>query len=80
MTAASARRGTGVILARCSGITVGTTLGLVAKAYTEGADPEYEEQVLPLVVHHLRGSGTVLDVGCGEGQVTRRIARLGSPR
>jgi SAM-dependent methyltransferase len=48
------------------------------KTYTEGADPEYEEQVLPLVVRHLRGSERVLDVGCGEGQVTRCIARLGA--
>ena len=48
------------------------------KAYAEGADPEYEEQVLPLVAHRLRGSKRVLDVGCGEGQVTRCIARLGA--
>ena len=48
------------------------------KAYTEGADPEYEEQVLPLVAQRLRGSVRVLDVGCGEGQVTRCIARLGA--
>jgi SAM-dependent methyltransferase len=48
------------------------------KAYTEGADPEYEEQVLPLVAHRLRGSERVLDVGCGEGQVTRCVAQLGA--
>ena len=47
------------------------------RCFTEGADPEYEEQVLPLVEHHLRGAQRVLDVGCGEGQVTRRIARRG---
>ena len=48
------------------------------QCFTEGADPEYEEQVLPLVEHHLGGAHRVLDVGCGEGQVTRCIARLGS--
>ena len=47
------------------------------RCFTEGADPEYEEQVLPLVQHHLQGTRRVLDVGCGEGQVTRCIARLG---
>ncbi len=45
--------------------------------YTDGADPEYEEQILPLVESFLHGARRVLDVGCGEGQVTRRIAGLG---
>jgi SAM-dependent methyltransferase len=48
------------------------------RSYTEGADPEYEEQVLPLVAQHLEGARRVLDVGCGEGQVARRIAQLGA--
>jgi SAM-dependent methyltransferase len=39
--------------------------------FTEGADPEYEEQILPLVRAHLAGARRVLDVGCGEGQVAR---------
>ena len=39
--------------------------------FTEGADPEYEEQILPLVAEHLVGARRVLDVGCGEGQVAR---------
>ena len=43
--------------------------------FTEGADPEYEEQILPLVTEHLQGVTSVLDVGCGEGQVARHIAR-----
>jgi SAM-dependent methyltransferase len=46
--------------------------------FTEGADPEYEEQVLPLVEHHLEGARRVLDVGCGEGQVSRQVARTGA--
>jgi SAM-dependent methyltransferase len=45
--------------------------------YTDGVDPEYEEQVLPLVTHHLEGTRRTLDVGCGEGQVTRHLAQLG---
>jgi SAM-dependent methyltransferase len=43
--------------------------------FTDGADPEYEEQILPLVTEHLQGAGRVLDVGCGEGQVARHVTR-----
>jgi SAM-dependent methyltransferase len=46
------------------------------QGFTEGADPEYEEQILPLLVGHLAGANRVLDVGCGEGQVGRRAFRL----
>lgn len=46
--------------------------------FTGGADPEYEEQILPLVDAHLAGARRVLDVGCGEGQVARRVAALGA--
>jgi SAM-dependent methyltransferase len=46
--------------------------------FTDGADPEYEEQILPLVDVHLAGKRRVLDVGCGEGQLARRIAALGA--
>jgi SAM-dependent methyltransferase len=46
--------------------------------FTDGADPEYEEQILPLVEQHLAGARRVLDVGCGEGQVARRAAALGA--
>jgi len=45
--------------------------------FTDGADPEYEEQVLPLIESFLHGARRVLDVGCGEGQVSRRVAGLG---
>jgi SAM-dependent methyltransferase len=47
------------------------------REFTDGVDPEYEELILPLVARHLRGARRVLDVGCGEGQVARRIARSG---
>jgi SAM-dependent methyltransferase len=42
--------------------------------FTEGADPEYEEQILPLAVEATAGARRVLEVGTGEGQVGRAIA------
>jgi SAM-dependent methyltransferase len=42
--------------------------------FTEGADAEYVEQILPLAAEHLTGARRVLDVGCGEGQVARLAA------
>jgi SAM-dependent methyltransferase len=47
------------------------------REFTAGADPEYEEQILPLVERHLGTKRRVLDVGCGEGQLARRLAGLG---
>ena len=41
--------------------------------FTDGADPEYAEQMLPIIAEHLRGARRVLDVGCGEGQVARHL-------
>lgn len=43
--------------------------------FTDGADPEYEEQILPMAAEHLAGAARVLDVGCGEGQVARLALR-----
>ena len=48
------------------------------REYTAGADPEYEDQILPMVARHLEGARRVLDVGCGEGQVSRRLADGGA--
>jgi SAM-dependent methyltransferase len=48
--------------------------------FTDGADPEYEEQILPLVERHLEGARRVLDVGCGEGQVARRATAITEAR
>jgi SAM-dependent methyltransferase len=44
--------------------------------FSEGADPEYEEQILPLAASLLAGRDRVLDVGTGEGQIAR-LARSG---
>jgi ubiquinone/menaquinone biosynthesis C-methylase UbiE len=42
--------------------------------FSEGADPEYEEQILPLITDLVGDARRVLEVGTGEGQVTRRLA------
>jgi SAM-dependent methyltransferase len=44
--------------------------------FTDGADAEYEEQILPLAAAHLEGVRDVLDVGTGEGQVARRAREV----
>ena len=46
--------------------------------FTDGADAEYTEQILPLAAEHLAGAGAVLDVGAGEGQVARLAAAAGA--
>jgi SAM-dependent methyltransferase len=46
--------------------------------FTDGVDPEYEEQILPLAARELAGAKKVLDVGCGDGQVSRLAARIGA--
>jgi SAM-dependent methyltransferase len=46
------------------------------REFTDGADPEYTEQILPLIHQHLPRGGRLLDVGCGEGQVARMAAEL----
>ena len=42
--------------------------------FTAGADPEYEEQILPLALDAVRSAARVLEVGTGEGQVARFVA------
>ncbi|HET6953087.1 MAG TPA: class I SAM-dependent methyltransferase [Acidimicrobiales bacterium] len=39
--------------------------------FTDGADIEYEEQILPMAARQLAGAVRVLDLGCGEGQIAR---------
>jgi SAM-dependent methyltransferase len=46
--------------------------------FTDGADPEYEEQIIPLAAEHLDGARRVLDIGCGEGQLARLAQRAGA--
>ena len=48
--------------------------------FTDGADPEYEEQILPMARVHLEDARSVLDIGCGEGQVARLAAANGASR
>lgn len=45
--------------------------------FTDGADPEYTHQILPLIAARLPSAGVVVDVGCGEGQVARLAAGAG---
>jgi len=47
------------------------------QTFTEGADAEYVEQILPLAAQHLAGARSVLDVGTGEGQLARLAAGRG---
>ena len=48
--------------------------------FTEGADPEYTEQILPLAAELLDGAEAVLDIGTGEGQIARLACATGSSR
>jgi SAM-dependent methyltransferase len=48
--------------------------------FTEGADPEYAGQILPMAAHHLTGATEVLDVGTGEGQIARLAVQRGARR
>jgi len=46
--------------------------------FTNGADPEYVEQIIPLAVEELAGRTHVLDLGCGDGHIARALASQGS--
>jgi SAM-dependent methyltransferase len=48
------------------------------EGFTEGADPEYVEQILPLAAAELDGFERILDLGCGDGQISRMLAAAGS--
>lgn len=49
--------------------------------FTDGADPEYEEQILPLIAGQfstrVAEGSLVADIGAGEGQVARLLTSLG---
>jgi SAM-dependent methyltransferase len=48
------------------------------REFTEGADEEYAEQILPMAAAELDGYASVLDVGCGDGQIARLLAGRGA--
>ena len=43
------------------------------REFTDGVDPEYEEQIIPLLLERLGTADVVLDVGTGEGQLAREV-------
>jgi len=47
---------------------------------TDGADPEYVEQILPIVAAELGDCTHVLDIGTGEGQLARHLRSIGVGR
>jgi SAM-dependent methyltransferase len=55
-----------------------THAGWWIDGFTAGADPEYEEQILPLAASELAAARHVLDIGCGDGQISRLAASLGA--
>ena len=48
------------------------------EGFSDGADPEYEEQIIPMALARLRGAKRVLDVGTGEGQLARLAIQAGA--
>ncbi|MCU1374775.1 MAG: SAM-dependent methyltransferase [Actinomycetia bacterium] len=50
------------------------------EGFTDGADAEYEEQILPMAAAYLDGFDDVLDVGTGEGQIARLAVQGGARR
>ena len=48
------------------------------KGFTDGVDPEYTDQIIPIAVSELAGIKTVLDVGCGDGQIGRALTANGA--
>ena len=46
------------------------------REFTDGVDPEYTEQIIPLILEWTAGFERVLEVGTGEGQVARAIAAV----
>jgi SAM-dependent methyltransferase len=52
------------------------------ETFCDGHDPEYEDQLIPLVVERVTRAGAtqVLELGAGEGQICRALVRAGVPR
>lgn len=41
--------------------------------FTDGVDPEYTEQIIPLITDALADCPRILDIGTGEGQIAREL-------
>ena len=50
------------------------------REFTDGADIEYNEQIMPLAADLLAGRDRILDVGAGEGQIARQAVTHGARR
>jgi SAM-dependent methyltransferase len=50
------------------------------RTFTKGADPEYDAEIIPIVVRELGSCRRILDIGCGEGQVARALVDAGPAR
>jgi len=46
--------------------------------FTDGADSEYVEQIIPLAREELEGFARILDVGTGDGQIARVLSTDGA--
>lgn len=55
-----------------------TVAGWWQREFTDGVDPEYTEQIIPLAADVLAGRRRVLDIGTGEGQLARVLAAGGA--
>lgn len=47
------------------------------REFTDGADPEYVEQIIPMAIEEAGVGVNVLDLGCGEGQISRALKSAG---
>lgn len=47
------------------------------REFTDGVDPEYTEQILPIIARALGDRRRVVDIGTGEGQVARALQDQG---
>ncbi len=54
------------------------TAGWWQREFTDGVDPEYTEQIIPLIARELEGLATIVDIGTGEGQVARVLQAAGA--
>ncbi|MEM7342356.1 MAG: class I SAM-dependent methyltransferase [Actinomycetota bacterium] len=48
------------------------------REFTDGVDPEYTEQIVPIIADAMAGRERVLDIGTGEGQIARVLQAAGA--